>query len=73
MKLSTLAAVFSTVAFTAAECPAEQRIDALKYIVNAFNEVDFQKSAALIAGMPLAPQCDAYLYAYLQESLDYVL
>lgn len=45
-----------------AECTAKQRIDALKYIVKAFNEPDFQKSAALINGMPLAPTCEAYLW-----------
>lgn len=62
MKLYSAVALGALVATAAAECSPQKRIDALKYIVKAFNEVDFQKSAALINGMPLAPICEAYLF-----------
>lgn len=61
MKFHSILAAVPLTRAVAADCPPEKRVDALKYIVNAFNEVDFQKSAELVAGMPLAPECEAYL------------
>ncbi|KAI5370839.1 hypothetical protein Slin14017_G017180 [Septoria linicola] len=62
MLLSKLFATSVLAATALAACPDQQRIAAIKYIVDAFNEVDFPKSAELIAGMPLAPQCQAFLF-----------
>ncbi|KAF7192348.1 hypothetical protein HII31_06380 [Pseudocercospora fuligena] len=61
MKFAHAITALSLASGTAADCPASTRIDHLKYIVRAFNAYGAE-SAQLIANMPLAPQCEAYLY-----------
>lgn len=61
MKLLSLLSTLALATTVTSECPANKRIEALEYIVKAFNEPDFAKSAALINNLPLAPQCQAYL------------
>lgn len=60
MKFSHALTALALTSGVVADCPPEQRIDALKYIVRAFNAVGLE-SVQLINGMPLAPQCDAFL------------
>ncbi|PIB01420.1 hypothetical protein CB0940_02219 [Cercospora beticola] len=61
MKFSHALTALALASGVVADCPPEQRIDALKYIVRAFNAVGLE-SVQLINGMPLAPQCDAFLF-----------
>ncbi|KAK4616129.1 hypothetical protein CLAFUW4_10450 [Fulvia fulva] len=61
MKLTYAITTLALATGIVADCPPQQRIDHLKFIVDAFNA----KGAASLEGinnLPLAPECDAFLF-----------